>query len=169
MKKLLFLLPLLGAIGYASAPHSKLTSVQVASLATEPTSATAGLPVMDGTDELRRIIVTARRPDDGGADDMDMSVIQLAAWKYATQSLLSDAGTLLRWSRMPELDMKYATDSGSPYVLHNDGISMSVAVPPMGNGSRITYTGHVAACVDGGTCNAELLIEGAYRQELDPR
>lgn len=168
MKKftMLYIVVMLSALAYA-ASVSKVTTVAVANIATEPTLATAGLPVEvnPGGPELRRLIVTAKQPDDGGLEVTDLSVVAFRAWKYTIQGQQPDAGVLFRWSRMPELDMSYTTDGGAPYVTHNNGLSMSVAVPLMGNGSRLTYTAHNAAAVDGGQANIDLVIEGRY---VDP-
>lgn len=170
MKKI-FLITMLaagGAWAIGQLGFSKVTTVSLANITTEPTSATGGLPVELNGAELRRLIVTAKQPDDAGAESQDLNAVALRAWKYTIQGTLSDAGTLFRWSRIPELDMVYSSDAGTGaagYATHNNGLSMTVAVPLMGNADRLTYTAHGPGETDGGTPFVDLVIEGRY---VDP-
>lgn len=173
MKKLIIPILLASAVAMALGGVSKTSTVTVANAATEPTLATQGLPVefSPGGLELRRVIVTAKQPDDGGVEVGDLNAIALRAWKYTVQGKLVDAGTLFIWSRFPEMDVAYASDAGvtaTGYAVHNNGLSFTMAVPPMGNLDRIAYTAHGAAAVDAGTINVDLVLEGRYLDALSP-
>lgn len=172
MKKLILLSFVVGAVAMAATGHSKVTTTAFASIATEPTSATAGVPTEDSSQELRYLIVTAKQANDGGAEDGELNALALRAWKYSVQGTLADAGTLYRWSRFPELDIAYASDAGSgatAYAVHNNGLTFTKAIPPMGNLDRVAVTAHGAGCVDAGVCNIDLIVEGRYLDPMAPR
>lgn len=174
MKKLILIVSLLGAAAWGLTSASKVTTVAYTAVANEPTSATQGLPVElngPGTQELRRLILTVKQPDDAGAESQDLTTFRARAWKYTVQGTLADGGTLFRWSRMPELDLAYLFDGGTAlpdYIQINNGATLTTAVPIMGNQGRVTYTIHNASIQDAGTGNVEMYLEGRYVDPLHP-
>jgi hypothetical protein len=162
MKKTFALLLFLGAAVAVATPVTKVARRAASTVATQPTTATDGVPGETGGYTLRTVFINAVQVFDGGTASTDFHQAQAKAWVGSSFGRY-DGGVGFMWKRAPQYDLQF--DAGAAidiYTQASEGFVLQTTINDFPPASRLSYSLTNIALVDGGSNTPDIYVEGVY-------
>lgn len=167
MKKISLIAMLVIASVAVATPFTKFAKRAYTTVDLQPSSLTDGVPGEEKGYTLRAVYLTIVQPYDAGVASEDIYSAVFRAWVTGAGGKFPDGGVGYSWKRFPQLDMEFTSDAGTAvgggYNQTNEGLTMTRVISDLPPASRLMYSVHNMAVVDGGSPITDLWVEGVYR------